>query len=175
MQITKTQKMVWSGVFVAMGVLLPFLTGQLQGIGQTLLPMHLPVFLCGFICGAPYGLAVGLVVPLLRSVLFGMPVLFPTAISMAVELGIYGVMTGLLYRKLPKKNGRIYIVLVAAMLVGRLVAGSVNVILYGIQGKNYSIWLFFTGMFVNAIPGIMLQLILIPVVVLLLQRAKLQE
>ena len=104
MKRTKTYKMVWSGVFVALGIVLPFLTGQIQGIGKMLLPMHIPVLLCGFVCGAPYGLAVGLIVPLLRSVLFGMPVLFPTAVSMAFELAVYGCVTGILYRRLPKKT-----------------------------------------------------------------------
>lgn len=175
MKMTRTYKIVWSGVFLALGIVLPFLTGQIQRIGNMLLPMHLPVLICGFICGAPYGLAVGFIVPLLRSVLFGMPMLFPTAVSMAFELCVYGCVTGLLYRRLPKKNSMIYIALVAAMIAGRVVAGVANVILYGVQGEGYSIQMFMTGMFVSAIPGIILQLVLIPIVVMLLRRAKVLE
>lgn len=175
MKRTKTYKMVWSGVFVALGIVLPFLTGQIQGIGKMLLPMHIPVLLCGFVCGAPYGLAVGLIVPLLRSVLFGMPVLFPTAVSMAFELAVYGCVTGILYRRLPKKNYMIYIALLGAMIAGRVVAGVANMILYGVQGEGYSLQMFMAGMFLNAVPGIVLQLVLIPVIVMLLGRAKIVD
>lgn len=175
MKTTKTYKLVWSGVFIALGVVLPFLTGQIQSIGNKLLPMHLPVLLCGFVCGAPYGLAVGLVVPLLRSALFGMPPMFPVAVSMAFELGVYGLVTGMLYKKLPKKNGMIYAALIGAMLAGRLVAGVVNLILYGIEGGGYSVQMFMAGMFLNAVPGIVLQLVLIPVIIMALRKAKVLE
>lgn len=175
MKKTKTLKIVWSGVFIALGIVLPFLTGQIQSIGNKLLPMHLPVLLCGFVCGAPYGLAVGFIVPLLRSFLFGMPPMFPTAVSMAFELAAYGLVAGLLDRRLPKKNGMIYLSLIAAMIVGRIVAGLVNVVLYGVQGSAYSVKLFMTGMFLNAVPGIILQLILVPVIVMVFKRARLTE
>lgn len=175
MKRTKTYKIVWSGVFIALGVVLPFLTGQIQNIGNKLLPMHLPVLLCGFVCGAPYGLAVGFVVPLLRSILFGMPPMFPTAVSMAFELCVYGLTTGILYQRLPKKNGMIYIALAGAMITGRVAAGVINVVLYGIQGGGYSVQMFMAGMFLNAVPGIILQLVLIPVIIMLLRKAKVME
>ena len=175
MRRTKTYKIVWSGVFIALGVVLPFLTGQIQSIGNKLLPMHLPVLLCGFVCGAPYGLVVGFVVPLLRSILFGMPPMFPTAVSMAFELCVYGLVTGVLYRRLPKKNSMIYVSLVGAMIIGRVVAGGVNMVLYGIQGSGYSIQMFMAGMFLNAVPGLILQLVLIPVIIMLLRKAKVME
>ncbi len=172
MRKTKTDKMVWSGVFMALGIVMPFLTGQIPGIGKMLLPMHFPVMVCGFVCGAPYGLTVGGIVPLLRSALFGMPVLYPTAVSMAFELGTYGLVTGLLYNLLPKKNRMIYPALISAMMVGRLVAGVANAVLYGVRGESYSMQLFMTVMFVNAMPGILLQLILVPVVIVLFRKAK---
>lgn len=99
----QTRKLVLSAFFMALGIVLPFLTGQIQQIGNKLLPMHIPVLLCGFICGWQYGLAVGLFTPLLRSVMFGMPSLMPTAAAMAVELAVYGLTAGLLYTKLPKR------------------------------------------------------------------------
>lgn len=172
MKRSKTYRLVWSGVFVALGIVLPFLTGQIQGIGKMLLPMHLPVIVCGFVCGPLYGLAVGGMVPLLRSTWFGMPVMYPTAVSMAFELAAYGFVTGILYRKLPKRNGMIYAVLVIAMISGRLVAGAANIILYGVRQEAYSMQMFLTGMFVNAIPGIVLQLLLVPVLILLLRKSK---
>lgn len=175
MKSTKTYKIVWSGVFIALGIVLPFLTGQIQSIGNKLLPMHLPILICGFVCGAPYGLAAGLIVPLLRSILFGMPPMFPTAVSMALELAVYGFVTGLLYKKLPKNNAMIYAALIGAMLIGRVAAGAVNVVLYGVQGSGYSMQMFMAGMFMNAVPGIILQLVLIPVIIMMLRKAKVME
>lgn len=175
MKSTKTYKIVWSGVFIALGIVLPFLTGQIQSIGNKLLPMHLPILICGFVCGAPYGLAAGLIVPLLRSILFGMPPMFPTAVSMALELAVYGFVTGLLYKKLPKNNVMIYVALIGAMLIGRVAAGAVNVVLYGVQGSGYSMQMFMAGMFMNAVPGIILQLVLIPVIIMMLRKAKVME
>lgn len=169
---TKTRKIVLTGVFIALGIILPFLTGQIQGIGNKLLPMHIPVLLCGFVCGGIYGLAAGLIVPVFRSMLFGMPPMFPTAVSMAFELCIYGLVTGILYKKLPKKNWAIYVSLIIAMLAGRIVGGIDNVILYGMQGNTYSVQMFMAGMFLNAVPGIVLQLVLLPVIIMLLKRAK---
>ena len=175
MKNTKTYQLVWSGVFIALGVVLPFLTGQIQMLGNKLLPMHLPILICGFVCGAPYGFAAGLIVPLLRSILFGMPPMFPIAVSMACELAVYGFATGYLYKKLPKSNIMIYASLIGAMLLGRAAAGMVNVILYGGQGSGYSIQMFMAGMFLNAVPGIILQLLLIPVIIMLLRKAKVME
>lgn len=175
MKSTKTYKIVWSGVFIALGIVLPFLTGQIQSIGNKLLPMHLPILICGFVCGAPYGLAAGLIVPLLRSMLFGMPPMFPTAVSMAFELAVYGFVTGFLYKKLPKNNVMIYAALIGAMLIGRVAAGAVNVVLYGVQGSGYSMQMFMAGMFMNAVPGMILQLVLIPVIIMMLRKAKVME
>lgn len=86
MQKRHAQTLVLAALFLALGLLLPFVTGQIAAFGSWFLPMHLPVLLCGFVCGWPYGLAVGFVVPLLRSFLFGMPPMMPTAVAMAFEL-----------------------------------------------------------------------------------------
>ena len=83
---TSTRKLTLSALFLALGLVLPLITGQIPQIGKMLLPMHIPVLLCGMVCGWPYGLAVGAVMPLLRGLLFGMPVLYPTGIGMAFEL-----------------------------------------------------------------------------------------
>lgn len=167
----QTRKLVLSALFMALGIVLPFLTGQIQQIGNMLLPMHIPVLLCGFICGWQYGLAVGLATPLLRSVMFGMPPLMPTAAAMAVELAVYGVMTGILYAKLPKKIPYIYVSLLGAMVTGRVVWGIVGIWLYGIAGSGFSMQIFLAGAFFNAIPGIILQIVLIPVILITLKRA----
>lgn len=162
-----------SGMFLALAYVLPFFTGQIPEIGSMLCPMHIPVLLCGFVCGAPYGLLVGLVAPLLRSLTLGMPPLFPTATAMAFELAVYGLMAGLLYSVLPKKKVFTYASLVGAMVVGRIVWGIVMFCIMGFDVTKFGLAAFWTGAIVNAIPGIIVQIILIPMVVIVLEKAKL--
>lgn len=162
-----------SGMFLALAYVLPFFTGQIPEIGSMLCPMHIPVLLCGFVCGAPYGLLVGLVAPLLRSLTLGMPPLFPTATAMAFELAVYGLMAGLLYSVLPKKKFFTYASLVGAMVVGRIVWGIVMFCIMGFDVTKFGLAAFWTGAIVNAIPGIIVQIILIPMVVIVLEKAKL--
>lgn len=172
---SKTLKLVLSAGFLALGLILPFFTAQIREIGNMLLPMHIPVLICGFVCGWQYGLAVGFITPLLRSMVFGMPPMFPTATAMAFELASYGAVSGLLYRALPKKNVSVYISLIGAMIVGRLIWGLINVPIYGIARKAYSWQIFMGGAFLNAIPGIILQLVMIPIIIIALQRAGIME
>lgn len=160
-----------AAMFMAIGLVLPFLTGQIKQIGSMLLPMHIPVFLCGLICGWQYGLIVGFILPILRSMVFGMPILFPTAIAMAFELATYGAVIGWLY-----SHSRwqcviaLYRCMIIAMLAGRLVWGVVQVVLLGINGNGFTWQMFITGALLNAIPGIILQLILIPAIMVALNR-----
>lgn len=137
-----------------------------------LLPMHLPVLVCGFVCGWKYGMVVGFVVPLLRSVMFGMPPLMPTGLCMAFELAAYGACTGLLYERLPKNMVSVYASLIGAMVAGRAVWGLVCVPVYGIMGNPFSVKLFLAGAMLNAIPGIVLQIVVIPVIIMTLKKAK---
>ncbi len=168
-----TKKIVLSGLFLALGIVLPFFTGQIKQIGNMLLPMHIPVMICGFVCGWPYGLAVGFITPLLRSALLGMPVMMPTAVAMAVELAVYGAVAGAMYRFLKERKGGVYISLVTAMIAGRVAWGMVSVMLYGAMGNTFSWTLFVAGAFLNAIPGIVVQIILVPIIVLTLNKRKL--
>lgn len=164
-------RLVLASMFLALALVLPFLTGQIPQFGRALLPMHFPVLLCGFFCGPWYGLAVGLIAPLLRFVLFGMPMLVPDGISMCFELAAYGVVSGALYRAMNKKPLGVYVSLIAAMLAGRLVWAAARVVFYGL-GKAPFGWAAFTaGAFTNAISGIILQLVLIPPLVILLTKA----
>ena len=132
---THLRKLTYSAVCLALCMVLPFLTGQIREIGNMLCPMHIPVFLTGFLCGPWYGLAVGAIAPLLRFFLFGMPMLFPSGIAMSFELAAYGLISGLMYRYTPRKTVSLYISLVTAMLVGRIVWGIVMVILSGVSGS----------------------------------------
>lgn len=170
-QKNKNQKLVLAAMFLGIGLVLPLLTSQIKEIGDTLLPMHLPVLLCGFLCGAGYGFAVGMVMPFLRSLLFGMPPIYPNAVWMALELATYGFVVGVLYSHLKHKRIiGIYISLITAMLAGRVVWGISKVILLGIQGKTWTFSLFILGGFVDAFPGIVLQLILIPTIMGIIQK-----
>jgi len=169
-------KLTLSSMFLALAFIMPFLTGQIPDIGSMLLPMHIPVLLCGFLCNWPYGLAVGFITPLLRSLLFGMPPMFPKAVAMAFELAAYGALAGLFYRLLPLKNTvRIYLSLIGAMLGGRIIYGLVCIPLMGIAKVPYSFAIFFASAFTEALPGIVMQLLLIPALLLALQRAHLIE
>jgi len=170
MKPLEIRRMIAAAFFVALGMVLPYLTGQIPSIGRMLLPMHLPVLLCGFALGWPYGLAVGLILPLFRSYLLGMPPLFPTAAAMTFELGAYGFLTGYLYQYLPKSRFSLYTSLILAMLGGRAVWGAASAVLYGAAGQRFSWQLFMSGAFINAVPGIILQLILIPALVIVLEK-----
>ena len=137
--------------------------------------MHIPVFLCGFLAGPLWGAVVGVVTPLMRSLLFNMPVLYPSAISMAFELCAYGAAAGLLYRILPKKPVYLYLSLLGSMLLGRAVMGVANTVLYAAKGNSYTLKLFLAGAFINAVPGIILHIALIPPIVLALRRAGIMD
>ena len=118
MRNSDVKKLVLAALFLALALVLPFLTGQIPEVGSMLCPMHIPALLCGFFCGWPWGLAVGLIAPVLRSLMFGMPPMFPVAICMSFELATYGAISGLLYSKLPRKKTSIYISLLTAMVAG---------------------------------------------------------
>ena len=163
--------MIYAALYLAIALVLPFVTGQIPEIGAMLSPMHIPVLLCGFVCGWPWGLAVGLIAPLLRCLLFGMPTLYPTAIAMTFELAVYGAVSGILYKLLPKKVWNIYVSLLAAMILGRIVWGAARYVLAGLSGSEFPLSMFFAGAVLNAVPGIILQLVLIPVLVMVLERA----
>lgn len=162
---------VFSAMFLALALVLPFLTGQIKEIGNMLLPMHFPVMLCGLICGWQYGLIVGAIAPIMRSLLFSMPVMYPHAINMAFELATYGFVIGFLFSK-SKWNcmKSLYRSLIASMIIGRIVKGIVQVILLGLGGSKFTISMFISGAFLEAIPGIILQLVLIPAIMLLLKK-----
>ncbi len=162
----KTKDLILAALFLALGLVLPLITMQIKEIGDTLLPMHLPVMLCGFLCGWRYGAAVGLILPFLRSVIFGMPPLFPNAVWMAAELFAYGLISGLIYSFFKTKNLKaIYISLIGAQLSGRVVWGITKALLLLYQAKSFGFAAFITGGFIDAFPGIIIQLILIPIIV----------
>ena len=165
------RRMVMAAVCLALCMLLPFLTGQIPEIGSKLSPMHIPVLLCGFLCGWPWGLLVGLVAPPLRFLLFGMPPIFPTGVAMMAELALYGAATGIFYRMLPKKVWALYVTLGISMLLGRVAWGAVQWLLMAFGAASFSFQAFLAGAFVNAWPGIICHIVIIPPIVLALKKA----
>lgn len=162
-KITRSRKLILSAMFLALALILPFLTGQIPQIGSMLCPMHIPVLLCGFFCGPPWGLCVGFIAPLLRSFILGTPPMFPIAFSMAFELAAYGFVSGWLHNKLPKEKKYVYLALLCAMLIGRLIWGAVMFCCMGFDTSKFGLSTFLAGAVVNAIPGIILQVIFIPI------------
>ena len=170
MRKTNVKLLVLAALFLALGLVLPFLTGQIPEIGSMLCPMHIPVLLCGFFCGWPWGLAVGLITPVLRSLLFGMPPMFPVAICMSFELATYGLVSGMLYGKLPRNKASVYVSLLTAMVAGRLVWGVARFLCAGLDVTAFGLSAFWAGAVTTAIPGIIVQIILIPILVLALEK-----
>ena len=173
------QKLVLAAMFLAIGHILPFFTGQIPQIGKMLLPMHIPVLLCGFLCGWQYGLIVGFVLPPMRSMLFGMPLMFPSAVCMAFELAAYGAVAGVLYGRARRQNiVTAYGCLLTAMVCGRIAAAIAKIFCLGIGTDGFTWQAFYASSFLNAIPGIILQLVVVPAIVVALSRkdtAKLAE
>lgn len=164
-----TLKMIYAAVCLALCLVLPFLTGQIPEIGSRLSPMHIPVLLCGFLCGWQYGLLVGAIAAPLRLMLFGMPP-FPACLFMAFEMAAYGLLTGLFYKLFPKKIPFIYLNLILSMLGGRIVWGAVRYALMGLTDTTFSFKIFLTAGFVDAIPGIICHILLVPAIVIALQK-----
>ena len=170
-----TRSLVLAALFLALAFVLPMITGHVPQVGNMLCPMHFPILLCGFVLGGPWGLAVGFIAPLLRSMLFGMPPMFPIAISMAFELAAYGLVSGLVWRKVKHTLPMMYAALVIAMAAGRLVWGAVRFVLAGLTGSSFPFSAFLSGALLTAVPGIIAQLILIPLILVALQKAKLLD
>lgn len=165
--------LVTAAMLLALGLVLPSLVGNIKEIGDSLLPMHLVVMLCGAICGWKYGLCVGAVLPFLRAVFFGMPPIYPNAVWMSLELATYGFVIGFLYACGKRhQKGYLLFCLVCAMLSGRVVWGIAKAVLLGIGGKPFGWQAFFVGGFIDAVPGLLLQLVLIPLIVELLEKRK---
>lgn len=167
-----TLKLVYSALFLSLAIILPTVISMgSQKLGQSLLPMHIPVMLCGFTCGAPYGMAIGFISPLLKFILTGLPQT-TTAIAMAFELAAYGIICGLLYKAFPKKIAYIYPTLIISMIFGRVINALIHYFLSISGENNFILKSFITLTTVNALPGIIIQLAIIPLIVLALRKTK---
>jgi niacin transporter len=166
-----TRRLTFAALCIALGIVLPITLHAIPNAGSIFLFMHIPVLLCGLLCGWPYGLVCGVVTPILSSVLTGMP---PAAYlpGMVAELAIYGLMAGLVLKLVRTRSEllNLYIALVSAMLAGRLAMGVLNALLF--RAGSYSMQLWVAGMFVTALPGIAIQLVLLPILVRALSGAR---
>ena len=174
--IMKNKKIIFNLTFtsinLAIGLVLPLLTMQIPEVGKMLLPLHLPVFIVGLICGYKYGLLIGITLPLLRSLIFHMPALYPNAICMSIELASYGLFSGLIFSLLKKTKinylANIFISLILSMLLGRIIWGASRFLIGVIDQSNvFSFKYFINASLLTAWPGIILQLLIVPSVVIL--------
>lgn len=174
MKIKSTRRLVYTSLCIAIGMILPqfIKTIPMANPGAIFLPMHIPVLLCGFLCGAPCGAVCGIILPLLNGSLTGRPVLFPVGVSMMFELCTYGALAGLFYRF---TKGKIYPTLIGAMLGGRLVLGIVNTIIFSFADKKYGMMAFIYGSTITALPGIIIQIILIPAIVYAMKKNRVSK
>ena len=157
---------------IALCIVLPMAFHAVPMAGPRFLPMHIPVLLCGLICGWPFGLLAGLAGPLLSSLLTGMP---PQAFlpSMMVELAFYGLLTGLMMQFVRTKNIYLdlYISLLTAMIIGRILAGVSRALIFSAGEYSMAVWT--TSFFVTALPGIVIQIVLLPSIVFALEATRL--
>ena len=166
-----TRTITISGLLLALAMVLPFITGQLPRIASRISPMHIPVFLAGYMVGGLPAMLVGVIAPLMRSLMFSMPRLFPSRIGMAFELGAYGLILGFLWERSKKDTKAIYFCLLVAMMAGRIVWGIASLALYSIAGNPFTVSMFMAGAFINAVPAIILHILLIPLLAKALQKA----
>ena len=171
---TNLEKLVLTGILIAAGVALPIAFHAIPNAGSIFLPMHIPIFICGLLCGFPYGFICGILTPLLSSLLTGMP---PAAYlpAMLCELATYGLVSSILIKviKTPNRYVNLYACLIGAMLCGRIVYGILNSLIFRVG--SYSLQLWVTSAFITSLPGIFIQLVFIPAIVMALEKAKLTK
>ena len=156
----QTRQLVFSGLFIAMGVVLPMVFHLFGGAGPVFLPMHLPVLIAGLVLSPVYALGVGALTPILSSLLTGMPPVYPILVIMVFVLACYGFVMSLLVHKY---RWNVYLALITSMIVGRVVAALVVAIL--IAGFNLQFMQpipYFMSAISTGILGIVLQLLIVP-------------
>ena len=165
------KKLTLTAMFLSLGIVLPMLFGQVPQIGSMLLPMHIPVFLCAFICGWKYSVPMSFILPLLRTVLFSRPKMYPDAIAIAFELAVYALVAGIIFGVFSKIDLKaVYVSMLSAMILGRVVRILVQMALLGLKGEIFTLGAVFSSVVITGIPGIILQLIAVPLILFILKR-----
>lgn len=171
----KTVNLTLSGLMLALAFVLPYLTGNIPEFGSLLLPMHLPAFLCGFLCGPFWGMAMGFVAPILRSLTLGMPPSMVMAVPMAFELAAYAGVCGWIFYLLKEKTqistlAATYFALVPALVLGRLVYALAKAAITLSRVDVAALAPYIFESIATALPGVAVQLTLIPVILLAVER-----
>lgn len=161
-KMNKTKEIVLSGLLLASGIILPMIFHMFSLTGPIALPMHIPVLIGGFLLSPPLALLLGITTPIISGLLTGMPVMFPMAIIMALELGIYGLTASLAARKFKLS---IFPALIISMIAGRIAAGLTVALLVQLFGLKMNPLIFIQGAIITGIPGIIIQLIFIPALI----------
>ncbi len=166
------KQMVITALLVAAGITLPFAFHSIPNAGSIFLPMHIPILICGIVCGWKYGLICGVLTPLLSSLLTGMPPMAYLPI-MLFELGVYGFATGIIFHLMKGKNLllKIYIALIGAMIFGRITYGILNAVYFRVGSYAFDLWI--SSAFITSLPGILVQITIIPIIVFALYKANL--
>jgi len=168
MPANRTRFISHSALYLALAVLLPIGFHAMGMGGRLFLPMHIPVLLAGFLAGPWCGLVVGLLAPGLSYLLTGMPPTYAVPL-MSMELPMYGLVAGIAFNKL-KLN--IYLALIIAMLIGRLMFALGLILLGMFMELPYTATQFIAagGAIWTGLPGIAIQVVLIPLIVAAVKR-----
>lgn len=171
MKLSAVKKSILTAVCIALCVVLPQAFHAIPNAGSVYLPMHIPVLLCGLICGGPYGLLCGLAGPALSHLFTAMP---PVSMlpGMLVECAVYGLTAGLMMLIRTKRlYPDLYLSLITAMLAGRVISGIAKALIFSAGEYSMAAWV--TASFVTGLPGIIIQLVLLPTIVFALMKARL--
>lgn len=167
----KSKKIVLSGLFIALGVIVPMIFHTVNLAGNIFLPMHIPVLLAGFVLGPIYGGIVGIICPIISGFTTGMPPIMPVMPIMAFELCGYGILSGLLYLK----TREVYPALIGSMIGGRIFAiVGAFVVSLTVAPQVHPLAYVASGI-IPAIPGMIVQLIAIPILIKLISRSESME
>jgi riboflavin transporter FmnP len=168
--LSKARWLTHTALYLAIAIILPIGFHMFGIAGRVFLPMHLPVLLAGFLVGPISGLLVGLMGPSLSHLLTGMPPSYAVPLMMG-ELAIYGLIAGITFLKL---RWNIYGSLITALVLGRVVFGGGLYLLGRFMNLPYDVAFFFStaGPIVEGLPGIVIQLVLVPILVTAVQRRR---
>lgn len=171
--ISSSKRTTLCAVCIALCYVLPIAFHSV-GLGGALSPMHIPVLLCGLVCGSGAGFLCGLIGPVLSSLLSGMPPML-MLVRMIPELCMYGLAAGFAMKHLRTGSAAkdVYISMAAAMIAGRIVGGIASAVFYIVTSGVYSVGLWFTSYFIESVPGMVIHLVVVPVLVFSLQKARL--
>ncbi len=166
MKVSVKNLLVAAALLVLSVVLYKFF-GGFTLFGGYLCVMEAPILLCGLLCGPVLGALAGAAAPIVCSLLFNSPTMNPDALAIAVEYIVFGVACGVLY-KIMCQN--VYISLILSMYLGRTAYGVMMRILVDYSSESFLYDIIFC-----CIPGIVLEIVLLPLIAILLDKTGLMR